>query len=109
MQGDELAYQRQADARALVSAGARIGSAIEAREDLVEILGRYADPRVLDGQREGALVLAQADIDRALGRELERIGEQVGDNPLPGFTIDVGLVGEWRAIHRQAKPRLLSS
>jgi hypothetical protein len=69
---NELAHQRQPDPGAFMGSGSWVGAAVvEAREDLGVILMRDADPCVLDGQHEMLLLLAQADVDRALGCELQ--------------------------------------
>jgi hypothetical protein len=100
----ELLDQREPDARALVAASARALDAVEALEEPVELVGRDAAARVGHHQLGMAVDGLQAHVDAARERELERVGEQVEDDPLPHVAVDVDGLGERIARHAQLDP-----
>ncbi len=104
---DELLHERQADAGALVAAGARVAGAVEALEEPRLILGRDADAGVLHGQHDQRAFQGQAHTDLALGRELEGVRQQIEDDLLPEVAADVDRLGQRRAIHGEAQPGAL--
>ena len=106
VQLDQLLHQRQADAGALVGAAARALDAVEALEDVRQLLGGNAGAGVAHRQLDAHCpVLPHGDGDLALERELERVREQVEDDLLPHVAVDVDRLGERRAVDDQRRAR----
>src|SRR5262245_49158898 len=101
MQLDELASEGQPEPGALDLLVRRPNLA-KLLKDRLLILRRDAYPAIADGHFRHALVHRGADIDpAALGRELERVGQQIQEHLL-----DLPLVGPDRAeilVDRAAK------
>src|SRR5207249_1710750 len=76
---DEVADDREAEAQAAERPRARSGGLPEALEEVGEKLGRDAPARVANRELEvGVHAALQPDVDApALGRELDRVGEEV--------------------------------
>lgn len=65
-------------------------------------------PGVGDGQLDRAVAVgAQGDRDVAVQGELQRVGQQVEDDLLPGLPVDVDRPGQRRAVHRVVQPGAL--
>jgi hypothetical protein len=74
----ELLGQRQAESRALLLASVLAPHLAELLEDGRLVLGRDADPRVADGDRDGAVGRRGGEADPATLRgELHRVGKEV--------------------------------
>ena len=74
---DDLAADGQAQAGALRFVGQGVARLAEAFEDLVLVGLGYADARILHLYNELVLFLVGFDGNRAFGRKLHRIGEQI--------------------------------
>src|SRR5437867_7728275 len=73
VQLDQFLHERQTDAGALEAAPSCLGYAIEALEDVRQLLGRDARSRVAHAQLGVVLSPAQGDLDFALEGALERV------------------------------------
>ncbi len=99
----QLLDQGQADAGALVAAR-DAARAMEALEQPLHLSGLDAGAGVLDRELDVIVDVAHADLDRALSRGLERVGDEVEDDPLPKIMVQVDRVGRWLAFHHQVQP-----
>ena len=85
---DEVADDREAEAQAAERPRARRVGLPEALEEVGEELGRDAPARVANGQLEVGVHALQPDVDApALGRELDRVGDEVPHHLLQPFRI----------------------
>ena len=107
VQPGELLHQREPDAAALHRARRRARHAVEALEEAGQLVRGDARAGVLHLQRHPLPVLAQAQRDAALERELERVGDQVEDDLLPQVRRHVDGLGQRRAVHRELEARAL--
>src|SRR5262245_40229123 len=107
MQLHKLLDQSQADPRAFMSPPLRAGHAMEALEQLGQLVGRDAGASVADDELERSAGVAQPDFDLALERELEGIGNEIEDNLFPHLAIDIGRLGERRTVDVEPQPCLL--
>src|SRR5262245_50991334 len=88
MEADELLDQREADARALVAAGAGAPDPVEPLEDVRQLFRRDSDAGVPDLELGAVFDGPEADRDLALVRELQGVGDQVQDDLLPHVAVD---------------------
>ena len=95
---DEILHEREADAGALVCAGACVFDTVEPLEHARQLVSRYADTGVFDPQRDRPVGLPQRYGDPSLERELERVRQQIQDDLLPHLPIDVHGPVERRAV-----------
>ena len=89
MQPHQFLHEGQADARAFVRAGARVGDAVEALEEVRQLVCRDARPGVAHPKRHVIPTPGQADSDLAREGKLEGVREQVEDDLLPHVAIHV--------------------
>ncbi len=109
MQPHQPLHQGQADPRALERPAGLALDAVEALEQARQFVGGNADPGILHAQLDGAAVRPglHLDLDLAVERELEGIGQEIEDDLFPHVAIDIDGLGERGAIDTQAKPGLL--
>ncbi len=103
----QLPHQCQADSRSLVGAALRSTHAVEAFEDVRELLRRDPRARVPDRQLHRALHRPQRNGDLPFEGELEGVREEVEDDLLPHLPVDVHRLRERRGVHHQPQPRPL--
>ena len=99
---------RQTDAGTLEAAPSCLRHAIEALEDVRQLLGGDARSRVAHAQLGLVLSPVQGDLDLALEGELERVRDQIEDDLLPLRAIDVDGLGKRRAFHDELQPGALN-
>ena len=106
----QLLDQRQADAGPLVAAR-HAAHAVEALEEPLHLGGLDAGAGVLDRELDMVVDAAQADLDRALERGLERVGDEVEDDPLPQVAVHVDRLGQAARSRPRARgpPRSVAS
>jgi hypothetical protein len=108
MERHQLLDEGEADPGALVRPGAGALRAVEALEDVRELLRSYAGAGVAHGELDRLLSLPDGDGDLAVEGELEGVGHEVQDDGLPHVAVDVDRLAARRAIDHQAKPRALA-
>src|SRR5205814_1082510 len=117
---DEVADDREAEAQAAERPRARRVGLPEAFEEVGEELGRDAPARVANGQLEVGVHALQPDVDApALGRELDRVGDEVPHRLLQPFRISpdqldprIGVSGvrsSWDTVARNSSFKRLVS
>jgi len=77
---DDLVRDVEPEAQPAVLA--RGHSALEALEDVWKLVWRNADAVVLHGEKRGAMLGGDRDLNGLAAAELERVGEEVGDDLL---------------------------
>ena len=100
-------HQRQADARAFVRARPRALDAMEALEELRQLLGGDAGARVPHRQLHVVAGVRSATAMLPVERELQRVRQQVEDDLLPHVPVDVDRLGQRRAVDLELQPGAL--
>jgi hypothetical protein len=98
---DELAHEREADARSFVRARMHVPHALKALEELRQVGFRDADARISHAELDVAHVRAEPDLDLALERELERVREKVQNDLFPHVAVDKDGLRHGLAVDRE--------
>src|SRR5579862_5913478 len=101
MQQHQFACQRQSDAGAFVRTRSSAFDAMEAVEEIRNLLWRDADAGVTDSQMDRTLDRAQLDADTSLKGVLEGVGEQVQYDFFPHVAVNEDRFGQGWTRHRQ--------
>ncbi len=103
VQLDEIVHQGQADAAALEAAALRAFNTMEALEQPRDLLAGDADACVGDADHGGVAVGrgTHRHRDQAFEGELEGVGDQVQDHLLPHLPVQIGGLGQGRAVQLQ--------
>ena len=101
----QLVHQRQSDPRAFMRARARAAHAMEALEQVRQLLRGNARAGVGHRQLDVLAAHAQRHRDGAFERELERVRQQVEDDLLPHVAIDEDGLAQRRTVDPQLEAR----
>jgi hypothetical protein len=104
VQPHDVAHQGKADPRALVGPGARALHAVEALEEVRQLVGGNAGAGVPDPEEDRVSVQSEAHLDRARQGELERVGQEVEHHPFPHVTVDVDRLRQRRRVDLEPQP-----
>ena len=107
MKPRQLLHQREANAGSLMGTSLRAGHAMEAFEDLRQLVIGYADARVVHDKLEMRTSLPQGNPDPAVVGELEGIRDEIEDNLLPHLAIDESFLVQRRAFDNEPQSGLL--
>ena len=103
VQAHQFLHECETDSRALVSAAALIFDAMESFEHARQLRFGNADTAVFHNEHCVGTIGVDCNLDPAVQREFECIGDEVENDLFPHLAVDVDRLSERRTTHVQSQ------